>query len=194
MLCFESNLTKQEEKARDIMVYLFNPVLKFILLSEGYIQFRKYEFNSCRQTAILGAGYLRKILPDYNINVYEGQFVESINGVPVPYIHAFILASKDSRCLIIDLSRTEKRLLFTQVYPDIYPISEEYANMILLSFNQINLDEMLDSDTPEFITGYIPRQLMEAIENLIKELKQLPKEKQLEFCDQIYSETTKLRR
>lgn len=194
MLCFPSNLTPQEEQARDIMVYLFNPVLKFIFLTQNYVTFRKYGFNSCRQTAILGAGYLRKLLPDYTIRVCEGQFLEHIDGKFTPYVHAFILAGKDERTLIIDLSRTEKRLLFTQAYPGIYPTTEDYKDMVLINFVPIDLDEMLNTNEPEFISGYIPRQLMEAIEGLIAELKELPEKEQLKFCDEIYSETTKLRR
>ena len=57
MYVFESDLclnqlTEQEEKARDKMVYLFNPVLKYILAHSKPEEFAKYGFNSCRQTAI----------------------------------------------------------------------------------------------------------------------------------------------
>ena len=194
MLYLPSDLTPQEEQARDIMVHLFNPVLKFIFLNQNYVTFKQYGFNSCRQTAILGAGYLRKLLPDYNIRVCEGQFVERIDEKFTPYIHAFILASKNERTLIIDLSRTEKRLLFAPAWPGIYPTTDDYQDMILVNFVPIDLDEMLNTNEPEFISGYIPRQLMEAIEDLIAELKELPKKQQLEFCDKIYSETTRLRR
>ena len=53
MYIFESDLclnqlTEQEEKARDIMVYLFNPVLKYILAHSKPEEFAKYgvEFYS----------------------------------------------------------------------------------------------------------------------------------------------------
>ena len=49
MLCFESRLTEQEEKARDEMIYLFDPVLKFILLNKGYDEFKRYGFNSVKE-------------------------------------------------------------------------------------------------------------------------------------------------
>lgn len=194
MLYFESNLTEQEAKARDIMVYLFNPVLKFILMTSNREEFLKYGCNSCRQTAILGAGYLRKLLPDYEFCVYEGHFVEKINGQCTPYIHAFIVAHKDDRHLVIDLSRTTKKLLFSETYLNIYPEIEDYEDVVKIGQELINLDEMLDTDIPEYFTSLKPRDLMNTIDALIEDLKSLPKEQQLEFCDKIYSETTNLRR
>ena len=194
MLCFESNLTKQEEKARDIMVYLFNPVLKFILMTSNCTEFVKYGCNSCRQTAILGAGYLRTLLPDYNFNVYEGSFIENINGQCVPYTHAFIVANKNDRHLVIDLSRTTKKLLFSETYSNVYPEIEDYENVTKIGQKRIDLDLMLETDVPEYFTGKTPRELLSMISALVNDLKALPREKQLEFCDKIYSDTTTLRR
>lgn len=194
MLCFESNLTEQEEKARDMMVYLFNPVLKFILMTCNYNEFKRYGFNSCRQTAILGAGYLRIILPDYNFKVYEGSFVENIDGINIPYTHAFIVANKDKRHLVIDLSRITKKLLFSETYSNIYPEIEDYENVTKVGQVLLDLDEMLETDNPEYFTHEKPRDILKLIITFIEELKSLPKEKQLEFCDKIYSETTQLRR
>lgn len=194
MLCFESNLTEQEEKARDVMVYLFNPVLKFILMSSNYAEFKRYGCNSCRQTAILGAGYLKTLLPDYEFNVYEGHFVEKIDNVCTPYDHAFIVAHKNDRHLVIDLSRTTKKLLFSETYLNIYPEVEDYEDVVKVGQDRIDLDEMLNTDIPEYFTGRKPRDLMIMIRGFIEDLKKMSKEKQLEFCDAIYSETTTLRR
>lgn len=176
------------------MVYLFNPVLKFILMSSNYGKFVMYGCNSCRQTAILGAGYLRKLLPDYQFQVYEGHFIERINGVCTPYDHAFIVAHKDDRHLVIDLSRTTKKLLFSEAYSNLYPQIEDYEDVVKIGQDLLNLDELLNTDEPEYFTGRKPRDVMDMIEELINELKTLPKAKQLEFCDKVYSETTKLRR
>ena len=176
------------------MVHLFNPVLKFILMTSNYGKFVEYGGNSCRQTAILGAGYLRKLLPDYQFQVYEGHFIEKINGRCVPYDHAFIVAHKDDRHLVIDLSRTTKKLLFSETYSNIYPEIEDYEDVVKIGQDLMNLDELLNTDEPEYFTGKKPREIMAMIDVLIKDLKTLPKEKQLEFCDKIYSDTTKLRR
>lgn len=194
MLCFEANLTKEEEKARDEMVYLFNPVLKFLLMNSNPTEFLRYGCNSCRQTAILGAGYLRKLLPDYDFRVYEGHFIEKINGRCTPYDHAFIVAHKGDRHLVIDLSRTTKKLLFTESYLNIYPEIEDYEDVVKIGQDLLNLDELLNTDEPEFFTGWKPSKFMEIITVMIDVLKKKPKEEQLKFCDSVYSKTTTLRR
>ena len=194
MLYFEANLTEREEQARDTMIYVFNPVLKFILMASNYLEFKRYGFNSCRQTAILGAGYLKTLLPDYTFTVYEGSFVEKINGQATPYEHAFIIANKDKRNLIIDLSRTTKRLLFSEVTDMSYPEIEDYEDVVKIGQVRLDLDELLNTEEPEYFTGQKPKKLLEMIMYLTNKLKSFPKEKQLEFCDKIYKETTMLRR
>lgn len=194
MLYFESNLTEQETKARDIMVYLFNPVLKLLLKTCNPDEFKRYGYNSCRQTAILGAGYLRKLLPDYQFKVYEGHFVEQINGVNTPYDHAFIIAQKDDRHLVIDLSRTTKKLLFSETYSNIYPEIEDYEDVIKIGQDLLDLDELLNTEEPEYFTHMKPRELMTIIENIVTTFQKYPEDIRLAFCDQVYSETTMLRR
>lgn len=196
MLCFESNLTKREEEARDIMVYLFNPVLKFLLMNSNPTEFYRYGCNSCRQTAILGAGYLRKLLPDYEFRVYEGHFVEKIDGKCTPYDHAFIIAhnDKENRHLVIDLSRTTKKLLFSETYLNIYPEIEDYEDVIKIGQDILDLDSLLNTDEPEYFTGWKPQRFMEIINIMIETLKKKPVEEQLKFCDSVYSKTTQLRR
>lgn len=199
MYVFESDLclnqlTEQEEKARDKMVYLFNPVLKYILAHSKPEEFAKYGFNSCRQTAILGAAYLKKFLPDYQITPYEGLFFENLPTGLEQYIHAFILASKDKRCLLIDLSRTTKRLMFSEALSQLYPCVEDYKDMILVNKKLINLDKMIYTDEPEYFTGKKPVELLEIIDVLIRDLEQKDKIEQDAFCDTIYGLFTKLRR
>ena len=199
MYVFESDLclnqlTEQEEKARDKMVYLFNPVLKYILAHSKPEEFAKYGFNSCRQTAILGAVYLQKLLPDYNIVPYEGLFIENLpNGIE-QYIHAFILANKDKRNILIDLSRTTKRLIFHEAFEFLYPSVEEYKNMILINKNLINLHDMIYTDEPEYFTNKKPIEVLEIIDILINDLQQKEQIEKDAFCDTIYGLFTKIRR
>ena len=199
MYVFESDLclnqlTEQEEKARDKMVYLFNPVLKYILAHSKPEEFAKYGFNSCRQTAILGAAYLQKLLPDYNIVPYEGLFIENLpNGIE-QYIHAFILANKDKRNILIDLSRTTKRLIFHEAFEFLYPSVEEYKNMILINKNLINLHDMIYTDEPEYFTNKKPIEVLEIINTLIDDLQQKEQIERDKFCDTIYRLFTELRR
>ena len=195
MLYFESSLTKQEEEARDVMVYLFNPVLKFLLMNSNPEEFLRYGCNSCRQTAILGAGYLRTLLPDYTLSIYEGSFIEHINGEFVPYTHAFIVATKDKRNLVIDLSRTSKRLLFQETNANmVYPEIEDYDDVVKISQERLDLDGLLNTDCPEYFTGWKPTKFMEIINIMIEVLKSKTKEEQLKFCDEVYTQTTALRR
>lgn len=199
MYVFESDLylnqlTKQEEKARDIMVYLFNPVLKYILAESKPEEFAKYGFNSCRQTAILGAAYLQKLLPDYNIVPYEGTFIEYLSNGFEQYVHAFILANKYDRRLLIDLSRTSKRLMFHEAPTFLYPSIKDYKNMILINKNPINLDEMINTNIKEYFTNKKPTELLELIETLIDYLQTKTQEEKDKFCDIIYSSFTQLRR
>ena len=199
MYVFESDLclnqlTEQEEKARDKMVYLFNPVLKYILAHSKPEEFAKYGFNSCRQTAILGAAYLQKLLPDYNIVPYEGLFIENLpNGIE-QYIHAFILANKDKRNILIDLSRTTKRLIFHEAFEFLYPLVEEYKNMILINKNLVNLHDMIYTDEPEYFTNKKPIEVLEIINTLIDDLEQKEQIERDKFCDIIYELFTELRR
>ena len=127
---FPSQLTPEEETAREIMTYLFNPVLKSLLCVSNTAQWVKYGFNSCRQSAIFGAVYLQKILPSYVITPYCGVFLEMTDKKPETYEHCFIVASKDNRNILIDLSRVTHHLLFHKMDTFIYP--EEISYMILV--------------------------------------------------------------
>lgn len=194
MLYLEANLTEQEEKARDIMVHLFNPVLKFILLTSNREEFLRYGCNSCRQTAILGASYLRKLLPDYVIEAHEGHFVEKVEDKDIPYDHAFIVAHKDDRYLLIDLARVDKKLIFCETYPNLYLQVEDYEDVIMTGEDLLDLDALLNMTEPEYFTRKKPKELMAIIESVIGGLQSLSKEEQLSFCDKVYSQVTRLKR
>ena len=200
MYVFESELclnqlTEQEKKARDIMVYLFNPVLKYILANSNPKEFARYGFNSCRQTAILGAAYIQKLLPGYDIMPYEGLFIEKLpNGNIEQYIHAFILASKNNRRLLIDLSRTTKRLMFSEVLSSLYPSIEDYKDMIFISSNPINLNDVIYNDEPEYFTKKSAVEILEMIDIFINILQQKEQTEKDMFCDTIYNLFTQLRR
>lgn len=200
MYVFESDeyldhLTEQEKEARDIMVNLFNPVLKFVLYNSNEEEFIKYGCNTCRQTAILGGEYLKKLLPDYDIKVYEGKFIDEY-PTEQEYLHAFILAKKDTRRLLIDLSRTTKRLIFhnrsDMPLVSLYPSVEEYKFTKLIEYNEINLDEMINTNVCEYFTGMKPMDLMDLLSTLIEDLKSKEKYEQRSYRNMIYSSFTNL--
>ena len=175
-LCFEdcaNKLTAQELRARDIMVNAFNPVLKFFLSQANPVVWKQYGYNSCRQTAILGAVYLKDLLPDYAIVPYEGEFIENDNGRILKYAHCFIIASKADRHLIIDISRTSKKLLFN-VITDLknpYPKTGDYQNSTHLYSAPVDMGvHFYQCDFNEFITGEPPQKLFAMIKTTIDSL------------------------
>lgn len=171
-----NKLTKQEITARDIMVNTFNPVLKFLLAQSKLEEWIKYGCNSCRQTAIFGAIYLKDLLPDYEIIPYEGVFTEPVNdnsNEVEEYIHCFIIASKNDRHLIIDLSRTSKHLLFNVIedvnYP--YPKTGDYKHVKYFYRKPIDLIENYYNCTfEEYFTNMNPKKVIELIKCIINNI------------------------
>ena len=192
MFYYSNILTLEETKARDIMVYSFVPVLKMLLNQFNPKEFYQYGYNSCRQTAILGGYFLRSLLPDYTISVYEGQFTEPINGVVTPYIHAFIIAQKDKRSLIIDLSRTTKHLLFHPVFNRIYPETFDYNNVVYISKERLDYVSLVETEEKEYLTGLKPLTLLSLISSLMTDIANKPLEEQKAFWESIYKQFTQI--
>ena len=193
MFPYSNILTLEETKARDIMVYSFVPVLKMLLNQFNPKEFYQYGYNSCRQTAILGGYFLQSLLPDYTISVYEGKFTEPINGVVTPYIHAFIIAQKDKRSLVIDLSRTTKHLLFHPVFSRIYPETFDYNNVAYISKERLDYVSLVETtDEKEYLTGLKPLTLLSLISNLMTDIANKPSEEQKTFWESIYKQFTQI--
>ena len=126
---------------------------------------------------------------------YEGLFIEKLpNGNIEQYIHAFILASKNSRRLLIDLSRTTKRLMFSEVLSSLYPSIEDYKDMIFISSNSINLNDVIYNDEPEYFTKKSAVEILEMIDIFINILQRKEQTEKDTFCDTIYNLFTQLRR
>jgi hypothetical protein len=188
---FPSQLTPEEEAARDIMGYLFNPVLKLLLCMSNPKEWAKYGFNSCRQTAIFGAIYLQKILPSYTIVPYTGMFLEIVNGKKETYEHCFIVASKGNRNILIDLSRVTHHLIFHKMDTFGYPQCDDYKDVVLLYKDAIDLKEMYYADDiREFFTNEHPQNVMKTIVQYIDALSVQSQKAQDDFCNKVYSTFT----
>lgn len=189
------NLNPKETYARDVMVDVFNPVLKSIFAEANPEEFIKYGFNSCLQTGIF-AGFILKnvLLPDYEIHAYKGQFVERINNELTPYMHCFNVASnpKDGRNILIDLSRTEKPLLFHQIRILEYPTDGRYKDMVLISKEEIDIDEHILMKGGEYYTGKFPAELVVALTMRMNAVMQEPFDKRMEFKMSAYRQFTHL--
>ena len=192
MFYYSNTLTLEETKARDIMVYSFVPVLKMLLNQFNPKEFYQYGYNSCRQTAILGGYFLQSLLPDYTISVYEGKFTEPINGVVTPYIHAFIIAQKDKRSLIIDLSRTTKHLLFHPIFNRIYPETFDYNNVVYISKERLDYVSSVETEEKEYLTGLKPLTLLSLMSSLMTDIANKPSEEQKVFWESIYKQFTQI--
>lgn len=193
-------LVDREREMRKEMVYFFNPVLKYLFYTCNPQGFAQYGFNSCRQTAIFGVGYMQEKFPEYAYKVFEGKFHDKIDGVPVDYEHAFIIAqwpaSKIAQCrsVLIDLSRTNRPLKFQFIsdWNNIYDRGPHYEHCLLASTHELDVDKMLHMPDPEFLTKMPPQQTMELLNMLIQELHALPEDKHKEFYRTIYSTFTNL--
>lgn len=195
MLYFDDKLTDKERAVRDEMIYIFNPVLKFILASSKPQEFKRYGYNSCRQTAIFATALMKELLPEYTFRTFEGQFIELIDGRPTPYIHAFTIATHGDRSLLIDISRVSKRLLFTPITsPALYPRTEDWSGVVFLTKEEFDLQKQLFTVEVEYFTNRQPMKVLHLIKALMADLKNKPEEERMRFCDKIYEQYTEIRR
>lgn len=183
-------LTEEEKKARHELIYLFNPCLKAIF--DKSPKFQAYAYNSCRQTAVFSSVFLLKALKGYHIDTYEGNFSDVIQGQKTEYEHAFAIAYNDKRKLLIDVSRTERQLLFKTTVNIVYPNIGGYKNCKLLSYDKFDFYSMFLIQEPEYITGLKPAEAYQEAEEMYNWLKAKPKSEQINFAHKIYSKTTKI--
>lgn len=195
MILYEGpdNLDKRESQARDIMVDIFNPVLKHMFAEANLKEFTRYGFNSCIQTGVF-AGFLLKtlFLPDYEVSTYKGQFVDNMYGQIVEYMHCFNVASKYGRNILIDLSRTEKPLLFHKTGILEYPKTGRYSHMALISKEKIDIKEYVMMKEGEYYTSLQPTDVIAKLTEEMKELSNKPRAEREMFKTDMYRKYTHL--
>lgn len=182
-------LSDKELEVRHNLIYLFNPCLKFIFNQRP--EFRQYAYNSCRQTAIFSAAFLMNALPA-KCTVYEGKFSDVIHGEKVTYDHAFTIAEDGENRLLIDVSRTQRKLLFQPLEGFIYPKVEGYMDLELLEYKELDFYNLLLTEAPEYLSGKKPVETMEWAVKLYNNLKNKPKSEQIVFASDIYNKTTEI--
>lgn len=189
-------MTHEEIALRQKLIYYFNPCLKFLFNYYGAERFAQYGFNSCRQTAILGAAFCQLTLPDATIKAYEGDFKDIFHDQDVEYTHAYCRLFNGSHDILIDLSRTENHLLFTQTNPtSIYPRNTnclDYYHSELKEVREMDWKQMLMMEGPEWITGIRPLHLFQEVCQLVSEMKEWDHTVKINFIGSIYSRFTKL--
>lgn len=184
-----NGLTDSEKQIRHELIYLFNSCLKFLFNQKPH--FKEYAYNSCRQTAIFSAAYLMNVLPG-SYAVYEGNFSDVLHGEKVDYVHAFVIRSYQSKKFLIDVSRTQRKLLFQPVDKIDYPNVEGYENIKLLSYNMLDFMELLSSTEREFLTEKRPMDVFCETLTLMNKLRAKTKHEQLVFAAKVYDETTEI--
>lgn len=182
-------LSDKEKEIRHNLIYLFNPCLKFIFNQKP--QFKEYAYNSCRQTAVFSAIFLMNALPA-QCTVFEASFSDILHGQKVTYNHAFVIAEDKDNKLLVDVSRTERKLLFQPTEGIIYPKVEGYMHMNLISYKELDLHGMFLTEEPEFLTGDKPVDVMEKAIALYDNLRLKSKMEQLSFASKIYDQTTNI--
>lgn len=187
------HLTDKEKQVRHDLIYLFNPCLKTIFNRSP--KFMAYGYNSCRQTAVFSSVFLLEAFKKerYRIESFEGTFSDIISGQETEYEHAFSIATKEDRKLLIDVSRTERQLLFKTTHDIIYPtFFKGYENCKLLHYEKFDFTDRLLIDEPEYITGKKPIEVYIEAKEMYNWIKSKPKSEQLKFASQVYNNMTKI--
>lgn len=186
-------LNEKEKYARDVMVDIFNPALKTMFAQANIEEFTRYGFNSCIQTGIF-AGFVLKnaLLTDYEVCAYKGQFIDVIDGKFTDYMHCFNTASKDGKTILIDLSRTEKPLMFHEIKVFNYPKDGKYSQMTLLSKEQISIDDHIAMDGGEFYTSLPPTDVIAVLTIRMAQLMSMSAEEREKFKMDAYKQYTHL--
>lgn len=191
-ICVDSNLSKREQSARDRLIMGFNPVLKLTLASGNISEFTRYEYNSCRQSAVFASRFLYEELPNYTIQTFEGKFHDFVCQHPVEYIHYFCSATKGNRTILVDMSRTTRKLLFYPVTDDRwYPMDFGYEQMEAEWIREVNWVEMFESEGGEYFTGIRPNILYGKIMSILEGFERNPR-RQIDFAEEMYAKFTKI--
>ena len=190
----DKGLTEDEEIARNNMIYLFNPCLKLLLAETNGEIFKQWGYNCCRQTAILGAAIIHNYISGYETSVYEINYDDILNGKKVNYEHCIIMADKDDRRLMIDLSRTSKPLVFAVIpkgtydYPD-YPA---YRHLKRNQMKKLDWQSWVTRGMYEYITGLSPNVIYATLCTNMSFLADQDEEEVIKRAEQIYAKYTQI--
>ena len=183
-------LSQEEIEARDELFMQFNPLLKVALASGNLTEFTSFAFNSCRQSAVFSAKFLKERLPDYTVKVYEGKFNDFLGQQPVEYIHYYTVIEHDDRKILVDMSRTTRKLLFHVINSDdilhYYPEDYGYEQMTEVWAKEQDWNEMFESEGGEYFTKIRPRNLYRRILDSAESLMTVTESRRETFAGDVY--------
>jgi hypothetical protein len=140
-------LTAKEGTVKEIMEERFIPALHSFLERSNPAEYKKWQGNACRQTAVFAVPILEALLPDYKWTAWDGDFEDIVYGREVTYNHAWVYGvnRKEGRRLLVDLSRIHHERLFIEVDSNKYPKDHpSYIHMKELRRKEMDVQEMLD--------------------------------------------------
>ena len=161
-------LTNKEKKVRRYVFELFIPSLHQIIRSLNHSEYQRWGGNTCRQSAIFGAYFLDQWLPEYEWEVYDGNFTDVINGKEVAFNHAWIygVSKNGGANLFLDLSNVLKERLFIKTNVNAYPKDhEEYKNQKEVSRVQLDWRNMVGTERE-----YYTRLQTQVLADLLREV------------------------
>lgn len=157
---------------RDYLFLFVNPMIKYVLSSANEYEFKKYGFNSCRQTAIFTSYILKE---KFNISINALEINMNDSKFEQNYLHCVNLGTiknKDKYIyLTIDMSRTINPLLFWITNTPIdssnffYPKVDNYKFIKPLYVNtKFNIEENINNI--EYFTGRKAKDVCDEIMNI----------------------------
>lgn len=153
---------KNEEEAFFFIRDAFIPELRMICRRNNPEIFHLYNGNMCRQAAIYGIYFLKKIMPGWEFELYEADYKQELFGNDFFATHAVIFAKNKKEKRIIDMSRQTKRDIWAKVSKPEYPKGyEEYDEMEMIEIRKMNWKKEIN--TPKEIFGK-PREIIDELE------------------------------
>ena len=162
-------LTKREEYVKKYTFELFIPTLHHTIKAFNEQEYKKWGGNTCRQSAILGAYFLNQWLPEYEWQVWDGNFTDIIRGKKYEFNHAWIYGEnkQTGEGLFLDLSNVIKERLFFKTKDNVYPsYHEQYKNQKELNRVQLDWEKMLATDY-EYYTKLHSMELANLLQRLM---------------------------
>jgi hypothetical protein len=165
--------TRDAYRLTHIFKLLGSRIIPAYFFSQNPMEFVKWQFNACRQTALISAYFLKKLLESNNsthvqVRLWDGEFKDICTSW---YNHAWITGSVPGETYIvfIDVARvsTYPIVNFSTMYDNPVNNSEALKNCgtVMLKRTPLNYDEMLTQS--EYYTGKTGLEVCKDIEKMM---------------------------
>lgn len=138
---FDLNDNKEFVTLRHTLSLIGKRVVPCSLFSEHPLDFMKWQYNCCRQVAMVVAWFLKKSFKDRSISLYEANFKDPYLGDAV---HAFVYMKPregDKFGLLVDVSRVSYPVLVERM-PELRDPAVILSNKMGYEITMENLTEV----------------------------------------------------